>query len=428
MKQLTTLFNTISDLIHHSSFINLFKSNQHDFSRDRFWTFPTLFTFILKKNNRTMKADIHHFFNTILDSDRMPSKASLSKARDKLLPDAFLALNSFVTKFFFQTIVDNHSIEYHTFAIDGSTSTPANTPELQEYFGTQGNQFCEVTKARVSACLETSNELFVDVIIDHYSRDERSYVKEHLTSIISLGFQPNKSIILFDRGYQSHNLIDLLEENGFKYLFRLRKNYTVEVNNANKEDQVITYVYKRKTYKQRVICVKLETGETEKLVTNLFDINCKEFKEMYFKRWKIETGFNTIKNSLKLDCYSGSKPIIIYQDFYATFCLYNLMKVIEYIVNQQLEKQMKDKQVKHKYEMNYHYILIKFKDMMIKLFLKRSKWLMVRMMNKAVSEALRDSEARQIKKEFRPAKKGSTRENKVRVTAQAYYINKKTVF
>lgn len=62
---------------------------------------------------------------------------------------------------------------------------------------------------------------------------------------------------------------------------------------------------------------KNETIET--LATNLTneEFNSDELKLLYGKRWTIETGFDKLKNLVQIEEFSGTRRVIIEQDFYA---------------------------------------------------------------------------------------------------------------
>ena len=50
----------------------------------------------------------------------------------------------------------------------------------------------------------------------------------------------------------------------------------------------------------RIVKFELPSSEIETLLTNLFDIEESEFKELYFKRWPVEVNFDIVKNKLEL--------------------------------------------------------------------------------------------------------------------------------
>ena len=81
-----------------------------------------------------------------------------------------------------------------------------------------------------------------------------------------------------------------------------------------------------------MVKVVLDSGETEVLLTNLYDqnkfkISC--FKQLYFSRWGIETSIAFDKNITQLEEFSGQSVKSIEQDFQiATFVL-NLQSLLE---------------------------------------------------------------------------------------------------
>ena len=86
--------------------------------------------------------------------------------------------------------------------------------------------------------------------------------------------------------------------------------------------------------KLRITEVKLESGEIEYLISNLpmekFTTN--DLKELYDKRWKIETAFDFLKNVIQIENFTARRELLIKQDFYASILFYNIsMTLKQYI-------------------------------------------------------------------------------------------------
>ena len=96
--------------------------------------------------------------------------------------------------------------------------------------------------------------------------------------------------------------------------------------------------------KIRIVEIKLENGTVEYLATNLDmeEFSFKELKELYGKRWSIETGFKKLKSQIQIENFSGYRRIIIEQDFHANIFLYNLATAIQWDANRQLAEKQKD--------------------------------------------------------------------------------------
>ena len=66
-------------------------------------------------------------------------------------------------------------------------------------------------------------------------------------------------------------------------------------------------------------------------VSSLIDnkkYRCKMFKELYFKRWKVETFYDELKNKLKVEYFSGYSHQSILQDFHAAIFISNVQTLI----------------------------------------------------------------------------------------------------
>lgn len=74
-----------------------------------------------------------------------------------------------------------------------------------------------------------------------------------------------------------------------------------------------------------------------------------DFKEIYNKRWTIETNYDKLKNKLQTENFSGRRKIIIEQDFYSDIYVFNIATTVKHDVNQEIEEKRKNKN-KYKYK------------------------------------------------------------------------------
>ena len=93
----------------------------------------------------------------------------------------------------------------------------------------------------------------------------------------------------------------MLSDQKIKFLMIFQKSFNQLINESTQEDYYTDLNYQKKTYKVRIIKLKLSSDEIEVLVINIGI----EFMERCFKRCPIETKYNTIKNKLKLENFSG---------------------------------------------------------------------------------------------------------------------------
>ena len=102
----------------------------------------------------------------------------------------------------------------------------------------------------------------------------------------------------------------------------------------------------------RMVKILLENGNLEVLATNLSqtEFHTEEIKELYHMRWGIETAYETLKNRLQLENFTGTKPILLLQDIYSTIYLSNLVEDI--ILDAERELDQKETNRKHKMMIN----------------------------------------------------------------------------
>jgi hypothetical protein len=130
------------------------------------------------------------------------------------------------------------------------------------------------------------------------------------------------SLLLFDRWYPSKEFIAYTLDKGFSFVMRVREKWNLQAD-AIKTQGWVDLSHKGREYCVRVLKVVLPNGETETLLTNLnqkqLPIRCAA--RLYFKRWGIETAYDTLKSKLQLENFSGKTEVSVLQDFYATVYL-----------------------------------------------------------------------------------------------------------
>jgi hypothetical protein len=200
-------------------------------------------------------------------------------------------------------------------------------------------------------------------------------------------------LFLYDRGFPSYTAIFLhmKQEKEIKFVMRCQNNFNNEVrtfvtgkrkskmvefapdDSAIKELRKHGYIVTKQTkIKVRLVKVLLDTGETEILVTNLCDKQCYPtvlFKQIYFMRWGIETNYDTQKNILQLESFSGHKAETILQDYYANIFVANLQSIISKSCESEIK--LRTKHCRHQYKINRNVAIGTMKHRIVKLFLSK---------------------------------------------------------
>ena len=99
-----------------------------------------------------------------------------------------------------------------------------------------------------------------------------------------------------------------------------------------------------------------KTGKkyTEILASNipLNEFTTHDLKELYNKRWKIETNFDRLKNIIYIENFSGYSEEIIQQDFCANIFMFNYLMAMKLDADQKIQEKHKNKKLKHEYKTN----------------------------------------------------------------------------
>ena len=311
------------------------------------------------------------------------SKQAFSKARHKISPEAFKELFEMTG----QTIIESDAFGrykgYRIFAVDGTELQLPKEDEILQAFPQRKG--CFTSHGRVSTLCDVITGFVVHANLGTIKNGERDLATEHLEYFKK--YKQAKDIIIFDRGYPSGAMIKYLDTNGFKYLIRMQKSFNIEIDSTDKNDFYIT-IQGRKV---RVVKLVLKTGEIETLITNLGRkaFKTSEFKALYHLRWGIETKYNSIKNKLDIENFSGKTIVTVLQDFYATLFLSNISASIKAEADEEIKEATAGKELKHEYMANENILIGKLKDKLIMIMLNDNAEHRSLLLDKLISQVSR---------------------------------------
>ncbi len=368
------LFQFVRDIISTQQFLLDFRKNKSDFTRNRKVSFATMINLILSTLGRSIQAGIDEFIiNMNTDFDTY-SKQAFSKGRHRIKPEAFLELVKISSRYFYK------NAEYKTFrgnrvlAIDGSKIDLPYNKQLMEKYGCQKGSNNSI-QALASCLVDVMNNIVIDGILAPCSGNERELAEQHIQHLSEA--ERDKTIILFDRGYPSSQLISEIEKTGIKYIMRCNSSFLKGFKNKIKgNDCIITHKFEKTKIEltMRIVSFPISDNTTEIIVTNIFDkeYTVNDFKQLYNMRWGIEKTYNCIKNMFCLESFTGTLPDTVLQDFYAVLYLYNAASMIVFENNEKLSEKYKEKNNKLKYKTNVKMAIIKVKDILIKALMSDS--------------------------------------------------------
>lgn len=366
MSRMNLLFEAIDVVgtsIRDYSFLCFSRNDPNYFTRKGKIGFVNLIVFTLNFVKKSLQLEIDSFFERI-NSDVSISKQAFSQARQKISYVPFKVL--------FDTTAQlaRYEDDMDTFkgmrvsAIDGTTLALENMPELVDYFGCSGAGATAAT-ARASALYDVLNEVLLDTHIDRFSCGEREMASQHILRLQEMGVL--NDLIIFDRGYASARLIAQLYEAGLHFLMRVRRKFNKEIDALASSDGFVEITYEQKIYRVRVVKFTLPSGEIETLITDLPQDNFEtsDFQTLYFKRWPIETRYDTLKIKLQLENFTGKTVLSVFQDFYASMFLSNMATFAKYITDAEIQKDNADKNLDYEYKTNVNILIGKLKNNLV---------------------------------------------------------------
>ena len=321
------------------------------FTRNRLLPFHKILKYLLSMDKSATQIGVNRFLEK---DDVTVSQQAVSKARNKFDHTPFMKLFNAIR----DAVYDKERIDglkkYHgkfIFAIDGSETALPNMPTLLEKFGGTGSKASSPT-ARMSITYDVLNDIIVDAAFNPLTISERKHAENHITSVEKI-IDLKQIIFIMDRGYASRKLIELFSEKSY-YLFRLRSKFNNDIDTLPLGDHVITMY---DDLKVRIIKFELPSGEIETLMTNIFDLDVSEFKELYFKRWRIEVKYDVVKNKLEMPSFGGFTENVIRQDFWISMYLANMAAIAKSEADEKIKDARKEKDNNYDYQANVNNII-----------------------------------------------------------------------
>jgi hypothetical protein len=356
------------EVLFDSEYAKAYKESEKDFTRNRKMGFVSVIGLCLNMVRKSMQLEIDNYME-LLDSEleKPITKQAFSKARQKISPCAFQYLFEMTGERAFQSNVFGRYKGRRVFALDGSELyLPKSKDIIKEYGMMRKNS---IPYGRASVLCDVITGYTVHSLLDSLETGERKLAMRHLDYF--LDYREKDDIVEFDRGYASNETIKELCDKEFNFVMRLKRKFNVEIDNTNKKDFFVNFEIEGKTYKLRVIKFDLSSGEKEVLITNLSRTEFKhsEFAELYHLRWGVETKYNTLKNKLDIENFSGKTVTSVLQDFYATLYLSNMAVAIKAESDEIIKEDLSSKNLKYDYITNENLLIGKLKNNFVLILL-----------------------------------------------------------
>ena len=328
---------------------------KRDFVRKSELSFSKTMRFILGMGSQTLGKELMDFYGF---DPKMVSVSAVVQRRSKILPTAFQYLFHEFNESFSQT---NFFHGYRLYAVDGSDIHIPTIPDDKATFYRANDDAKGYNLMHLNALYDLMNRRYIDAVLQD-SRNEN----EH-SALISMAKNVKcDSIIVADRGYEAYNNIAHLENNGLKYVIRIRTtsgiaqkfnipadketDFTADIlltrrqtNEIKASPEIYRFLASNSTFdflpkgskdtypiKFRMIRIKISEGQYETIITNLWDdeFSAEDIKHIYKLRWGIETSFRELKYHVGLIAFHSKKKDCIIQEIFARLIMYNFSMLI----------------------------------------------------------------------------------------------------
>jgi hypothetical protein len=235
-----------------------------------------------------------------LPTDKPVSGASFCTARHKVTPDLLLYLIHEVASTVLETSFEAQ--RWHgrrVYAVDGAKVNLQRSPDLEAAFGVPEGCYCP--QVLMSVLLDVCAKAPVDVQVSGFASSERDHLLEMLPSLGA------GDVLVLDRGYPSHEVLQDLVQDKIDFLIRLPASHTFAAVDTVRESRGGDYLFhfdppqgsppewKRLTL--RVVRIQAPDGTESFFVTTLrrADFSRRQLRELYHMRWEVEEFFKLFK-------------------------------------------------------------------------------------------------------------------------------------
>ena len=364
------------------------KVPEKNFSRTKKWSFNEVLKFILCSESGSLRDELLKYFGYTLAT---PSNSSFNQRRAQILPEAF----EFLFHEFNKQFTSNQLFHgLRLVACDGSDFNISYDPTDADTYFNHGLDNKGFNQIHLNALYDLGSRRYINALIQPGRKKNECQAMAKMVDQYNSDFA---TVFMADRGYESYNVFAHVQEKGMFYLIRARDSdnsciisglkqiprvdeYDVivpvkltrtQTNEVKSHPELYKFIAqstpldyidrKNKFYEMtfRIVRFKLPNETYECVITNLpqnkYPPNI--LKELYERRWGIETSFRELKYAVGLSVFHAKKREYITQEIWARLILYNFCEIIttSIIVKQKhTRKHPSEQLLSYRYSIPYH--------------------------------------------------------------------------
>lgn len=339
------------------------KNPKTDFTRSRKLPFGTIMKVLICMGGNSVCKELLESQNYDLHT---ATASAFIQQRDKLLPSAF----EFLFREFTSTMDNPQYYKgYRLFAADGSDLHTATNPNDADTYHQINSDIKGYNLLNLNVLYDLCSKLYVDANVQaHRNANEH----KALTTMIGRYADTERVVLIADRGYEGYNNFAHIEQKGWNYLIRVKDlgrngilsglslcsqlppdgEFDVRIqqtltrkqtNEVKAHPEIYHVIPTNSTFdfldlrinkfypiSFRVVRFKITEDSYETVITNLNESEFPpyELKELYSKRWGVETSFRELKYSVGLVNFHAKKREHIIQEIFARLTMYNFSTMI----------------------------------------------------------------------------------------------------
>lgn len=380
------------------------------FVRNRKMPLDDLVFSMINRKGLTLKLELRGYMNISHPGVRI-SKPGYLKQRMKLNPEAFVDLYQFHNRNFYSD-PDAELYTYNGFlvlAVDSSDINIPTTPETLEVYGNASKRGGKPCAQIGLGCLyDALNRMILDADCNKVKFNEMAVAEAQIAKVRDTIGSDMPFMVTMDRGYPSTPSFLRMIDEGVFFVARLKSSdFKAEQQSLSSDDEDVEIeltksrrqhylgtadeplIMSRDSFKLRMVRVWLDEEKTEYeiLATNLprdlFPAEC--FGEIYHLRWRIETAYQTLKDRLQIENFTGTKPVLLEQDIYSTIYVSNIAEDVARDIEQEQKDHLKN-DYKHRMAVNRSLCIGLLKNDLIYILLEKDPQLQDELFQKLYDE------------------------------------------